>query len=72
MNDISGMSAGSRRDEDIALDLMKFIAMSTGYGKTGGITPGFQGGSAKSGVEDHADQLLGLYSRCLDTVKAKK
>ncbi len=23
---------GSRRDEDIALDLMKFIAMTTGYG----------------------------------------
>ena len=27
---------GSRRNEDIALDLMKFIAMTTGYGKTSG------------------------------------
>ena len=26
---------GSRRNEDIALDLMKFVAMTTGYGRTG-------------------------------------
>src|ERR1700740_1187492 len=33
--DVPGTPAsGTRRDEDIALDLMKFIAMTTGYGKT--------------------------------------
>ena len=37
---------GSRRNEDIALDLMKFIAMTTGYGKTTGTGVGFQGTGA--------------------------
>src|SRR5258707_14218236 len=39
-------AAGSRRDEDIALDLMKFIAMTTGYGKT---TAGSGGGGFEKG-----------------------
>jgi len=30
----AALPLGSRRNEDIALDLMKFIAMTTGYGKT--------------------------------------
>lgn len=72
MNEIPAQPLGSRRDEDVALDLMKFIAMTTNYGKTGGITPGFQGGGTKSVTEDHAEQLLGLYTKCLDTVKGKK
>jgi hypothetical protein len=63
---------GARRDEDVALDLMKFISMTTNYGKAAGSTPGFQGTSAKGGHEDHAEQLLSLYTRCLDTVKGKK
>jgi hypothetical protein len=73
MTELPGALIGARRDEDVALDLMKFIAMTTGYGgKSAGSTPGFQSGGAKGGPEDHADQLLKLYSRCLDTVKARK
>jgi len=72
MNEMPAQPMGSRRDEDVALDLMKFIAMTTNYGKAAGITPGFQGGGAKSVTEDHADQLLGLYTKCLDTVRGKK
>ena len=72
MNEVPGLALGSRRDEDVALDLMKFIAMTTNYGKSGGATPGFQGGTTKSATEDHAQQLLALYTRCLDTVKGKK
>ena len=72
MNELPGTLLGSRRDEDVALDLMKFIAMATNYGKAAGATPGFQGSTAKSGTDDHADQLLSLYTRCLDTVKGKK
>jgi len=72
MSDLQGAVLGARRDEDVALDLMKFIAMTTGYGKSGGVTPGFQGGGTKGGPDDHAEQLLGLYSKCLDTVKGKK
>lgn len=72
MNEMPALPMGARRDEDVALDLMKFIAMTTNYGKAASITPGFQGGGAKSGTDDHAEQLLGLYTKCLDTVKGRK
>ena len=62
---------GSRRDEDIALDLMKFVAMTTGYGKTAGGGVGFQGGGAASKPEDYADHLLELYGKCLKAVGGK-
>lgn len=72
--DVPGIPAvGSRRDEDIALDLMKFVAMTTGYGKTtlaGGV--GFEkssGGAEKP--EEYAAHLLELYAKCLDRVKKK-
>jgi hypothetical protein len=71
MNEIAAAMLGSRRDEDVALDLMKFIAMTTNYGKSSGATPGFQGTGAKAATEDHAEQLLALYTKCLQTVKKK-
>ena len=64
-------SAGSRRNEDIALDLMKFIAMTTGYGKTTSAGVGFQGGGAAVKPEEYAAHLLELYSRCLQTLDRK-
>ena len=71
--EVPGLSLGSRRNEDIALDLMKFVAMTTGYGKTvvaGGV--GFQGGGAAPKPEEYADHLLELYGKCLKAVEAKK
>jgi hypothetical protein len=65
-------ATGVRRDEDIALDLMKFIAMTTGYGKTNSSGVGFQGGGAAAKPEEYAGHLLELYGRCLDAVGAKK
>jgi hypothetical protein len=62
---------GSRRNEDIALDLMKFVAMTTGYGKTTGTGVGFQGGGAASKPEDYADHLLELYGKCLKAIDGK-
>ena len=64
------VSTGARRNEDIALDLMKFIAMTTGYGKTGSPGTGFQGGTAPK-AEDYAGHLLELYIRCLHAVAGK-
>ena len=61
---------GSRRNEDIALDLMKFIANSSNIGKHSTTTTGFSGAQDKK-PEDVADQLLALYSRCLDTINKK-
>ncbi len=72
MEETSGSGTAARRNEDIALDLMKFVAMSTGYGKTastGGA--GFQGGTTASKPEEYAALLLELYKKCLDSVRAK-
>jgi hypothetical protein len=72
MNDVPNMPAVSRRDEDIALDMMKFIAMTTGYGKTSSSGVGFQGGGAAAKPEEYAGHLLELYGRCLNAVHGKK
>ncbi len=69
--DVPGLSLGSRRNEDIALDLMKFIAMTTSYGKTTGAGVGFQGTGAAAKPEDYASHLLELYGRCLESVEGK-
>jgi len=61
----------SRRNEDIALDLMKFIASTTAYGKTAATSAGFHGG-AENKSDDYATHLLELYTRCLETVNGKK
>jgi hypothetical protein len=68
--EIPGVTIGNRRDEDIALDMMKFIAGTTGYGKTGLPGAGFQGGTV-SKAEDYATHLLELYTRCLAAVKKR-
>jgi hypothetical protein len=67
-------AAGSRRDEDIALDLMKFIAMTTGYGKTSSSTGGVGFEKANAGAskpEEYAAHLLDLYGKCLSRVTKK-
>ncbi|WP_158752276.1 hypothetical protein [Acidobacterium sp. S8] len=60
----------SRRNEDIALDLLKFIATTAGIGRTTTTSPGFAGASA-SKPEEQVTHLLELYSRCLRTVEGK-
>ncbi|MGD0757964.1 MAG: hypothetical protein ABR921_03580 [Candidatus Sulfotelmatobacter sp.] len=73
MDESPARGAGSRRDEDIALDLMKFIAMTTGYGKTassGGV--GFTGGGSAAKPEEYAAHLLELYGKCLIAVEGGK
>jgi len=60
-----------RRDEEIALDLMKFVATTTGFGRTGVPSAGFQGDTV-SRAEDYAKHLLDLYGQCLDAIRAKR
>ena len=57
---------GANPDE-IALDLMKFIAVTTGYGK-GTPTAGF-GGKGPRSAEEYADSLLDLFERCRSAVR---
>ena len=62
-------SFAARRTEDIALDLLKFIASTTNVVKSGGSgTPGFGSGSVPKG-EDQVTQLLELYGRCREAVE---
>jgi hypothetical protein len=71
MNDVpSAPPAGSRRNEDIALDLMRFIATTTGYGRTGSSSAGFSGAASPNKPEDYATQLIDLYGRCLTAVQS--
>jgi hypothetical protein len=65
-------SGGGRRNEDIALDLMKFVAMTTGYGRTTSSGVGFQGTGSAAKPEDYATHLLELYGKCLGAVGGKK
>jgi len=72
MEEGPGSHASARRNEDIALDLMKFVAMTTGYGRTTSSGVGFQGTGSASKPEEYATRLLELYGRCLNTVGGKK
>ena len=69
MDQLAGL-IGARRNEEIALEMMKFIATTTSYGKTEG-GAGFHGGGPGK-AEDYATHLLDLYTRCLNTVSGKK
>jgi hypothetical protein len=71
MDEVPSITAGSRRNEDIALDLMKFIAMTTGYGRTSTTGAGFQGTGSAAKPEDYAQHLLELYGKCLQAVGKK-
>jgi len=72
MDELPAVNVGSRRNEDIALDMMKFIALTTGFGRTSGSGVGFQGGGTASKPEEYAGHLLDLYGRCLGAVQGKK
>ncbi|MBM3769362.1 MAG: hypothetical protein FJW32_28625 [Acidobacteria bacterium] len=59
-------SEKNNRDE-VALELMKFVAVTTGYGK-GSPAAGFGGKSAARTPEEYADSLLELFQRCREAV----
>jgi hypothetical protein len=59
-------NAEKSRDE-VALELMKFIAVTTGYGKGSSAAAGFQGKPSKS-AEEYTDALLQLFEKCRSVV----
>ena len=71
MSEAAATSSGVRRNEDIALDLMKFVAMTTGYGRTSAGV-GFQGSGGAAKPEEYAAHLLELYAKCVDAVHGKR
>lgn len=56
----------SANPDEVALELMKFITVTTGYGK-GPATTGF-GGKGPRSAEEHAEALLELFERCRTVV----
>lgn len=59
--------ASKNRDE-IALDLMKFIAVTTGYGKGNSAGAGFSGKPGGKSAEEYADSLIQLFEKCRSVV----
>ncbi len=70
MDALASAGLGARRNEDIALDLLKFVAATAGVGRPAAPSTGFSGASAPK-PEEHVCQLLSLYSRCLRAVEGK-
>jgi hypothetical protein len=56
--------------DEVALELMKFIATSTGYGKGSASGVGFTGKGVKT-PEEQADSLIDLFKRCREVVHEK-
>lgn len=70
MDPVNAAGFGARRNEDIALDLLKFLAGTTGVGRPAAPSTGFSGSTAHK-PEEHVSQLLDLYGRCLKAVEGK-
>jgi len=70
MDTLGTGSLGARRNEDIALDLLKFVAGTAGVGRPASPSTGFSG-SAAAKPEEHVTQLLELYGRCLKAVEGE-
>lgn len=57
------MPPGRTKDE-VALEMMKFIAVQTGYGKGIAAGAGFHGNPTARTAEEYADALMQLFERC--------
>jgi hypothetical protein len=59
----------SKSPDEVALELTKFIAVTTGYGK-GAPAAGFTGkGTGSRSAEEYADALLELFNRCRSVLR---
>jgi hypothetical protein len=64
------LNNAARRTEDIALDLLKFVAAQANVGSKGIGSTGF-GVVSSTKPEDQVTQLLELYARCRQAVEEK-
>ncbi|MGA3235437.1 MAG: hypothetical protein ABSG03_03980 [Bryobacteraceae bacterium] len=61
--------AGARSADEVALELTKFIAVTTGYGRGSQSSAGFSGKAGARSPEEQAEALLDLFVRCRRAVK---
>ena len=62
MEDEIAHPAPQRSKDEVALELMKFVAVTTGFGK-GAAAAGYTGKPNRT-AEEYAEALLELYRRC--------
>lgn len=65
-NEAGGDSAkdSAKNRDEVALELMKFIAVTTGYGKGSSAAAGFSGKPSTRSAEEYADALIQLFEKC--------
>jgi len=61
---------GGRSKDEVALEMMKFIAVTTGYGKSSGGGAGFSGKPSTRTPEEQAEALIELFERCRKLITA--
>ena len=61
-------ASAPRGKDEVALDLMKFIAVNTGYGKALQSSAGFSGKPSVHSAEEQVTALLSLFERCRKVV----
>ena len=61
--------APARSDNEVALELTRFIAAATGYGRSSQASTGFSGKPQTRSAEEHAEALLDLFERCRRVVR---
>jgi hypothetical protein len=65
----AGTPGPARSKDDVALELMKFIAVATGYGRSPQSAAGFSAKPSARSAEEHVEALLELFARCRRAVK---
>lgn len=65
----SSATGPARSADEVALELMKFIAVATGYGRSSQPSAGFSGKPVTRSAEEQAEALLGLFEQCRRVVK---
>lgn len=70
MDALTNAGLGARRNEDIALDLLKFVAGTVGVGRPAMPSTGFSSAHGAK-PEEQVKELLELYGRCLKAVEGK-
>jgi len=66
MDEQKEAAAPGRSKDEVALEMMKFIAVQTGYGRTPQAV-GF-GGKTSRTAEEYAEALIQLFQRCRSVV----
>jgi hypothetical protein len=57
----------AKNRDEVALELMKFIAVTTGYGKGSSAAAGFSGKPSRT-AEEYAEALIYLFEKCRGVV----